>query len=86
MTTTITKATSTFIQSSTSASVSTTVGLIAILLLVALMIEQELLRAYDGPRARMGIEIVKGLIVPLLLAFVVIVVLRFADILYPRLF
>lgn len=83
MTTTVTDATKTFISSNSLAGVATTVGLVAVLLLVALMVEQELLRAYGGSRARMGIEVTKGFIVPLLLAFVVIVVLRFAQILHP---
>jgi uncharacterized PurR-regulated membrane protein YhhQ (DUF165 family) len=82
MTTTVTEATKQFILSN-SFGVSTSVGLIAILLLVALMVRQELLRAYGGPRARIGVEVAKGFIVSLLLAFVVIVILRFAHILYP---
>jgi hypothetical protein len=82
MTTTVTEATKKFILSN-SYDVFTSVGIIAILLLVVLMIEQELLRAYGGPRARTGVQIANGFIIPLAFAFAVIVILRLAHILYP---
>jgi hypothetical protein len=81
MTSTVTEVTKTFIQSHTYAAVSTTVGIIAILLLVVLLIQKELMRAQGGSRARVGVDALNTTIAPLLLAFVVIMILRFADIL-----
>jgi hypothetical protein len=86
MTSTVTEVTMTFIQSHTYAAVSTTVGIIAILLLVVLLIQKELMRAHGGPRARVGVDVLNPTIAPLLLTCVVILILRYVDILYssPR--
>ena len=62
---------------------ATPVHIIAILLLLVLLIQKELLRAQGGPRARVGGDALNIAIAPLLLSFVVIMVLRFADILLP---
>jgi hypothetical protein len=62
---------------------ATLVHIIAILLLLVLLIQKELLRAQGGPRARVGIDALNIAIGPLLLSFVVIMIVRFVDILFP---
>jgi hypothetical protein len=62
---------------------TTLVDIIAILLLLVLLIQKEILRAQGGPRARLGIDALNIAIGPLLLSFVVIMIVRFVDILFP---
>ena len=62
---------------------ATLVDIIAILLLLVLLIQKELMRAHGGPRARVGVDALNIAIAPLLLSFVVIMILRFAVILFP---
>ena len=62
---------------------ATSVHIIAILLLLVLLIQKELMRAQGGPRARVGVDALNIALGPLFLSFVVIMVLRFADILLP---
>ena len=62
---------------------ATLVHIIAILLLLVLLIQKELMRAQGGPRARVGVDALNIAIGPLLLAFVVIMIVRFMDILRP---
>lgn len=83
MTSTVTQATKTFILSHTYLTVSTTVGVIAILLLMVLLVEKELLRAHNGPRARVGVGALNSTIAPLLFTFVVVISVRFVGILGP---
>jgi hypothetical protein len=86
MTSTVTEATKIFIQSHTYAGVSDTVYIIAILLFLVLLIQKELMRAQGGPRARIGVDALNIAIGPLLLTFVVIMIVRFVDILYPNVY
>jgi hypothetical protein len=62
---------------------ATQVHIIAILFLLVLLIQKELMRAQGGPRARVGVDALNIAIAPLLLSFVVIMILRFVDILLP---
>ena len=62
---------------------ATLVHVIAILLLLVLLLQKELLRAQGGPRARVGVDALNIAIAPLLLSFVAIMILRFVDILFP---
>ena len=84
MTSGVIEASWTFVQSPTYTAVSIAVGLIVSIFLAALVIQQELLQgpgASDGrphrPRGKMAI-------VPLLLCFGVIVILRLATLAYQR--
>jgi hypothetical protein len=62
---------------------ATPVHIFAILLLLVLLIQKELMRAQGGPRARVGVDALNIAIAPLLLSFVVIMILRFVAILLP---
>ena len=62
---------------------TTPVHIIAILLLLVLLIQKELLRAQGGPRARVGVDALNIALGPLMLSFVVITIVRFMDILLP---
>jgi hypothetical protein len=62
---------------------TTLVHTIAILLLLVLLIQKELMRAHGGPRARVGVDALNIATAPLLLSFVVIMILRFAVIFFP---
>jgi hypothetical protein len=81
MTSTITEVTITTIVSNTYDALSTTVGVIAILLLLVLLIQKELTRAFGGPRSRIWMRALDVAIVPLLLTFSLIVIMRFVDLL-----
>jgi len=76
---TVTQATLTIIHSQTYEMLSTSVGLVAILLLVVFLIEKEIGRAWAGTRRRVWLQTLDIAIVPLLLACGVIIVLRFLD-------
>jgi hypothetical protein len=52
------------------------VDLVAIGLLVVLLLEWELLRAYLGQERRLRLEVLAGTVVPLLAAFALIVTVR----------
>src|SRR5438105_4312274 len=80
MTSAVTEVIRRSVQSSSSATVSTAVGIVAVVLLLVLLIQQELMRAQGGPRARTGVKALDTAIAPLVLTFTVIVVLRFATI------
>ena len=62
---------------------ATVVHIIAILLLLVLLIQKELMRAQGGPRARVGVDALNIALGPLMLSFVVITIVRFMDILRP---
>ena len=80
MTAMVTAATKAFIQGNSYNAISTSVGVVVILLLLICLIEKELLRAMGGARAKAGMEVVNIVVVPLLLAFALIILLRFLDI------
>ncbi len=80
MTAMVTAATRSFIQGNSYSAISMSVGVVVILLLLICLIEKELMRAMAGARARAGMEAVNIVVVPLLIAFTVIILLRFLDI------
>ena len=80
MSATVTAVTRAIIRSSNYGTLSTTVGLVAILLLVVLLVQKEILRAADTPQARAGGQLLNIAIAPLLLASAVIVTMRLASI------
>ena len=55
---------------------STTVGLVAILILGLLLIAREIIRAHGGPRAVERVDALNVAIYPLLLTFIGVVVVR----------
>ncbi len=57
------------------------VDVVAVILLIALLVLHELVRAARGPRAEVRMRTLKVVIVPLGLVFVVIVVQRLAQLL-----
>jgi hypothetical protein len=80
MTSTVTEITLTTILFGTHESRATSLGLILVLLLVALVVERELMRARGGPQSERWTRTLNVAIVPLLMAFAVIVVIRLLDI------
>jgi phosphoglycerol transferase MdoB-like AlkP superfamily enzyme len=82
MTSTVTELTIATFSSNTYEVLSASVGLIVILLLLFLVAEKELIRAFGGKRSQTWMRTLNLAIVPLLLAFGFIVVMRFADRLY----
>ena len=82
MTATLTAVTITSITSGPFSPVSTAVDAIAIFLLITLLIERELLRAFGGPRSLEWMRTFDIAIVPLLLMFGLTVVMRFAHLLH----
>jgi hypothetical protein len=75
MTSTITEVTMATIGSTTYADV------IAILLLVVLLVFKEFARTFGGSRATIWMQVLNIVIVPLLLVFVFIILVRFVKIL-----
>ena len=85
MTTTVTTITRLAIMSMSHRTLSGTVGLVAVVLLLVLLTERELLRAADVAPWRPAIQALRGAILPLGLMFCVIVAARLAlDILHVR--
>jgi hypothetical protein len=80
MTSTVTQVTLTTILFNTPTSVATSLGLILFFLLVALVVERELMRARGGSQSERYMRTLNVAILPLLMAFVVIVVIRILDI------
>lgn len=62
---------------------SRTFGGIAVLLLLVLLAQRELLRAGDSPHSRVGERAITATLVPLLLACALIIAARFIDLLVP---
>jgi hypothetical protein len=81
MTSTVTKITITTIVSNSYNALSATIGIIAILLLMVLLLQKELLRAAGGIRARLWLQTLNVAIVPLLFTFTLILVVRFVNLL-----
>ena len=79
MTPTVNEATTSAIMSASYESLTRSVGVIAILLLIALLIQHELVRAAGNARTQAWFVTLRIVIVPLLLAFVVIVLARLAG-------
>ena len=76
MTSTVTELTITTIQSNTYETLSTSLGLIVILLLIVLLVQKEFIRAIGGPRSQTWMQALNIAIIPLLLTFGLTVVMR----------
>ncbi len=61
--------------------ISTTVGLLAVAALLVLLVQREAVRSYGGGRAERWIRGLDLAVLPLLVAFAVIVVLRLLELL-----
>ena len=81
MTAIITEVTRAMIASTTADTRTASLGVTAIFLLVALLIQKELTRAVGGPLAKTWQQTLNTAIAPLLVAFGVVMVVRFADLL-----
>lgn len=77
MTSTVTNVTKTLIETISFNDRSMSVGIIAILLLLTLLSQKELIRAANAPRSKMLLSTFNVAIVPLLLVFGFIVLMRF---------
>jgi hypothetical protein len=82
MTATVTEVTISTIMSNSSDTLSTTLGIIATLLLLVLLVQKEIISALDNPRAKRWADTLNIAIVPLLLAFGLVVAIRFTDLLH----
>ena len=79
MSSTVTEVTILTIGSTTPDVLSTTVSVIVIVLLLVLIVQKELVRAFGGPQSREWMQALNIAIVPLLLAFGVIILVRFIE-------
>lgn len=79
MTSTVTESTLTIIRSNAYDGISATFGAITIVLLVILLIEKELIRAYGGQRTKEWLYALDLAIMPLLLVFGSIAIIRIYD-------
>ena len=77
MTSTVTAVTIRAILSNNFDGLSTSFGLIAILFLLVLLVLKELVRALETPRAKAWMQAFDIVIVPLLLAFGLVIFVRF---------
>ncbi len=76
MTSTVSDVTRSLLGSDAYEALATTLDVIAVLLLIVLLVEQELVRAYFGGAGRSRVKPLGIAITPLVLAFVVIAVAR----------
>jgi hypothetical protein len=67
------------ISSGTFDALSTTYGLIIAMLLIILLVQKELMRAHGGPHVRLWLQTLNIAIVPLVVAFGMVVVMRIVD-------
>ncbi len=79
MTSTVTELTTATIKSNAYDGVSAAFGAITILLLLMLLIEKELIRAYKGQRTKEWLQALDLAIMPLLLVFGYIAIIRIYD-------
>ena len=79
MTAIVTELTKDAILSSSSGDVTTTLGIIAIVLLLVLLIQSEFLRAVGGSRSQLWRQALNVIIGPLLFVFVLIVAVRIVE-------
>ena len=82
MTATITEVVRGIMVSRTYNALSTNLGAITVLLLIALLIQKEIIRAYGNSRARTWMQVLDIAIAPLLIAFGLIVTIRFLSLLH----
>jgi hypothetical protein len=81
MTSTVTAATIAALSSTSYELLSTTVGIVVVIVLVVLLLQKELARVLLGERARAWLVTFDLALVPLLVAFVVIITARLAELL-----
>jgi uncharacterized BrkB/YihY/UPF0761 family membrane protein len=81
MTATVTDVIIATIRSSTPDTLASTFGVILIMLLLVLLLQKELVRAYDASRSRKWLQTLNVAILPLLIAFGIIIVMRFLGLL-----
>ena len=84
MTAAVTELTRTFVANGGDSALTSSNGVVAILLVILLLALKELIRAVGTPRAKAGIEVLNIAIVPLLLVFAFIVIIRVGTIIYPN--
>jgi hypothetical protein len=73
-----------FLRATDYDAVSTTAGLAAAAALTILLVQREAVRAFGGERAKRWIHGLDTSILPLLMSFAVIVLLRLLDLVPPR--
>ncbi len=83
MTSTVTQITQTTILLNADGSLSDSLGLIAIVLLMVLLIEKELVRSVGGPRSQAWMRALNIAIAPLVLACGLIIILRAINLIVP---
>lgn len=81
MTSTVTQVTVATLASTTYDALSTTIGVVVVLVLIVLLLQKELARVLVGLRAAPWIHAFDLALVPLLVAFLVIVTARLAELL-----
>jgi sorbitol-specific phosphotransferase system component IIC len=82
MTVVVTEATRTAISAAGGDTLTSTQGIIAILLVIVLLVLKELVRAVGTQRAKTGADALNIAIVPLFLVFAFIVIVRLGSILH----
>ena len=82
MTSTVTEATERAILLSTHEALSTSIGLIVVVLLAVLLIQKEIVRASSGAHSKAWMRALDIAIVPLLMAFALTIGVRIADLVY----
>lgn len=83
MTATVTRVTMQTVADNSAAALTNSIGLLVILLLLGLLILRELARAWGGPRSKDWIQALDVAVAPLCLAFVLIMLVRFMNLLHP---
>jgi hypothetical protein len=81
MTSIVTEVTRVTIESYSYDNLSTTIGILVVVLLVVLLIQKELIRGFNGSRSRICMQVLDIAIVPLLLTFSLMVIMHFVDLL-----
>jgi hypothetical protein len=79
VTSTIDKVVERLISSMSVEDLTTSIGLIPVFVLIVLLLQQELVRALDGPRLKSQMRAMGAIVFPLLFTFAVIVVTRAID-------
>ena len=82
MTAIVTEVTRTTIMATDPGTVTTTIGVITILLLLTLLVQKELMRVLGGPLVKNWQQAFNIAIAPLVAAFGVIIVIRFISLLH----
>lgn len=81
MSTTITELTTRTIESNSYDALSTTVGFVAVIVLVVVLVEHEMIAAHGSPELGIAARALLAFAVPLALSWALIVILRLVDLL-----